>query len=337
MNKTDEIPYVLQSNGGRYYVEDAENDRFTNIQKQNTCAACKKTILFIFGFFKPRSGVQVASHFKHRPGDLEACSGYVQLRKSTNCLSSLNKNARIVNKEFVLECESTDCVGVVPPPYVIDFENVNMEYREALNNTYGDACENAIKNKTFRIKANKDCTLFNKVRCQICENAKCARNLAYQIKKEEAEKLQADALVQRLIAEKEREIVAQTAREQRLVAENEREVAAQTARAVKKQEMEVAREQQHQEAAAQIALVQCSIEEREAASIRRCQAEKYREDEVPARRRRLESLGLVMEEEDWDILARGGKPRKLEVYIRERELQNGTMPIHKTKRNKFFK
>ena len=73
MNKTDEIPYVLQSNGGRYYVEDAENDRFTNIQKQNTCAACKKTILFIFGFFKPRSGVQVASHFKHRPGDLEAC------------------------------------------------------------------------------------------------------------------------------------------------------------------------------------------------------------------------------------------------------------------------
>ena len=348
-------------------------DRFTNIQKQNTCAACKKTILFIFGFFKPRSGVQVASHFKHRPGDLEACSGYVQLRKSTNCLSSLNKNARIVNKEFVLECESTDCVGIVPPPYVIDFENVNMEYREALNNTYGDACENAIKNKTFRIKANKDCTLFNKVRCQICENAKCARNLAYQIKKQEAEKLQADALVLRLLAEKEREIVAQTAREQRLlaekereivaqtareqrlvaenereiaaqtaraqrlVAENEREVAAQTARAVKKQEMEVVREQQHQEAAAQIALVQCSIEEREAASIRRCQAEKYREDEVPARRRRLESLGLVMEEEDWDILARGGKPRKLEVYIRERELQNGTMPIHKTKRNKFFK
>ena len=60
------------------------------------------------------------------------------------------------------------------------------------------------------------------------------------------------------------------------------------------------------EIAAQIALVQCSIEEREAAFIRRCQAEKYREDEVPARRRRLESLGLVMEEEDWDILARGG-------------------------------
>ena len=238
---------------------------------------------------------------------------------------------------------------------MIFLHNVNMEYRKALNNTYGDACENAIKNKTFRIKANKDCTLFNKIRCQICENAKCARNLAYQIKKQEAEKLQADALVQRLIAEKEREIVAQTAREQRLiaenereiaaqtaraqrlVAENEREVAAQTARAVKKQEMEVVREQQHQEAAAQIALVQCSIEEREAAFIRRCQAEKYREDEVPARRRRLESLGLVMEEEDWDILARGGKPRKLEVYIRERELQNGTMPIHKTKRNKFFK
>ncbi len=175
----DDLPYVLH-NGCRYYVEDAENDTLAGIQHKILCAACLKPILFVNGYHKPSCDVDVAPHFKHYPGDVEACIGYVQLRKSTSCITSLKHNAENANKTFVLECESSDCVEIVPPPYVIDVEDVNNTYREELQNTYWDACDRAIKDKTFRIKAKKNCPFFNKSRCQSCEAKKCFRNLAAQ-------------------------------------------------------------------------------------------------------------------------------------------------------------
>ena len=212
MNQTDEIPYALAPNGCRYYVEDAEHDRRAEIKQHNQCAACLKLILFILGFYKPRADLHVASHFKHRPGDLETCIGYVQLRKSTSCVTSLIENSKKANKEFVLECESFNCVQIVPPPYIIAFDEANvtyheaLQYREGLNDIYGDASDSAIKNKTFRIKANKNCPLFNNSRCQSCEAEKCLRDLAAQT-----------ALVQRLEAEKEREVVRVAATQRALV------------------------------------------------------------------------------------------------------------------------
>ncbi len=103
-NDDNKLPYVLQPNGCRYYVENAENDTRAGVHHEISCAACKKTILFVNGYFKPSANVLVAPHFKHYPGDFEACSGYKQLRMSTSCITSLAKNAENANNTLLLEC-----------------------------------------------------------------------------------------------------------------------------------------------------------------------------------------------------------------------------------------
>ena len=214
MNKNDDIPYGLLANGCRYFPEEAEQDRREGRQQQpNTCAACYQPLLFILAFFKFYNGIErrVSSHFKHRPGDLEACAGYAQLRRFTSCLSALVKNARNANVNFVLECESADCVEDVPPPYVIAFREVNGIYQDAFNDafddtfndTYGGASDTAIKNKTFRIKAKTNCSLFNHSRCQRCDTRhieKLARQLAEQ---EEANKREEQEAAARIVREEQ--------------------------------------------------------------------------------------------------------------------------------------
>ena len=248
MNKNDDIPYGLLANGCRYFPEEAEQDRREGRQQQpNTCAACYQPLLFILAFFKLYNGIErrVSSHFKHRPGDLEACAGYAQLRRFTSCLNALVKNARNANVNFVLECESADCVEDVPPPYVIAFREVNDIYQDAFNDafddtfndTYGGASDTAIKNKTFRIKAKTNCSLFNHSRCQRCDTRhieKLARQLAEQEeanKREEQEAAQRNAREEQLRKQKAEEAAERNAREEQLRAvQAEQEVAARIAR-----------------------------------------------------------------------------------------------------------
>jgi hypothetical protein len=247
MNKNDDIPYVLLANGCRYFPEEAEQDRREGRQQQpNTCAACYQPLLFILAFFKLYNGIErrVSSHFKHRPGDLEACAGYAQLRRFTSCLNALVKNARNANVNFVLECESADCVEDVPPPYVIAFREVNDIYQDAFNDafddtfndTYGGASDTAIKNKTFRIKAKTNCSLFNHSRCQRCDTRhieKLAGQLAEQEetnKREEQEAAQRNAREEQLRKQKAEEAAERNAREEQLRAvQAEQEVAARIA------------------------------------------------------------------------------------------------------------
>ena len=230
-NDANNLPYVLQSNGCRYYVEDAENDTRAGIQHDIVCAACLKHILFVNGYHKPSAGVHIAPHFKHYPRDLEACTGYEQLQTSAYCLDSLKKNAKNSNLRFELECESFNCIKIVPSPYVIAFREANVAYRTAFIN----ASNNAIKDKTFRIKANKDCPFFNNTRCKLCENAKCARDLADQETADQIElaKKKREAVVQIAPAEKKREAVSQIPLASRFVKDEEEREAAAIRRAIR--------------------------------------------------------------------------------------------------------
>lgn len=170
-DNNENLPYVLQPNGCRYYVDDVEKDRGAGITHDIICAACSKDIIFVNGY--NRLSADVAPHFKHHSGDLKDCPGYDklhQLQTSTYCLDSLKKNAKNENKKFELICESFNCFEIVAPPYVIAFQEANVEYRTAFIN----ASNNAIQDKTFRIKANMNCPFFNNTRCNLCETTAAA-------------------------------------------------------------------------------------------------------------------------------------------------------------------